>query len=364
MTPKQREAWELSQQGLSQREIGKRLGLNKNTIAQRLQGAKRYLDLDKGIASEMSNVGLQNADNLHSGWLKSETGSLYFVNKQPEQSEQNLDALLDHIADRFEALSPAAAVKTPGHTEDDLCTLYPIADAHLGMGSSEYDLETGIKRITDGVQSVVSTTPRSKLAMVLDVGDLTHADDKTYTTPKNKHTLDMSSTQYEALDGAIVALSGAIEAALLNHETVLVRILRGNHNENSYLAVMFALDQRYRNDPRVHVDKTPSDFFMTTFGENMFMAHHGDKSKAERLVMFMAHEYAREWGRSKWRYLFTGHLHHAHLRDIGGVQVEQLRAAASRDEYATSHAYAGIAQLQSITFHKKKGEVFRSKVNF
>ena len=145
MTPKQREAWELSQQGLSQREIGKRLGLNKNTIAQRLQGAKRYLDLDKGIASEMSNVGLQNADNLHSGWLKSETGSLYFVNKQPEQSEQNLDALLDHIADRFEALSPAAAVKTPSHTEDDLCTLYPIADAHLGMGSSEYDLETGIK---------------------------------------------------------------------------------------------------------------------------------------------------------------------------------------------------------------------------
>ncbi len=54
-------------------KVAKFIGINKNAVTQRLEGAKRYLDLDTGIALEMQNLGLQNADSLHSGWLKSET---------------------------------------------------------------------------------------------------------------------------------------------------------------------------------------------------------------------------------------------------------------------------------------------------
>ena len=96
----------------------------------------------------------------------------------------------------------------------------------------------------------------------------------------------------------------------------------------------------------------------------MFAAHHGDKAKAERLVMHMAHQWSEEWGRTKWRYYFTGHLHHAKLQDIGGVQVEQLRAVSSRDSYASSHGYVGAPQMQAITYHRRDGESSRVKVSF
>jgi len=68
------------------------------------------------------------------------------------------------------------------------------------------------------------------------------------------------------------------------------------------------------------------------------------------------------WGRTRHRFYFTGHMHHAKMQDIGGVQVEQMRAAAPRDAYAASHAYASRSELQAITYHKDSGEVSRVKV--
>ena len=80
------------------------------------------------------------------------------------------------------------------------------------------------------------------------------------------------------------------------------------------------------------------------------------------MVFFMADEYAPMWGRTRHRFLFTGHLHHHKSADIGGVQWEQLRAVTERDAYAVGHAYTARAQLQAITYHKTRGEVMRVKV--
>jgi len=52
------------------------------------------------------------------------------------------------------------------------------------------------------------------------------------------------------------------------------------------------------------------------------------------------------------------------LQDVGGVQVEQLRAATSKDEYAASHGYVASPQMQAITYHQDKGEISRVKINF
>lgn len=94
----------------------------------------------------------------------------------------------------------------------------------------------------------------------------------------------------------------------------------------------------------------------------MIAAHHGDKARADRLVMFLADEYAELWGRTLHRFLWTGHLHHHKSQDIGGVTWEQLRAVTARDAYASSHAYTARAQLQAITYHKTLGEIQRVKI--
>ena len=154
-----------------------------------------------------------------------------------------------------------------------------------------------------------------------------------------------------------------MELALAKFQRVIVRILPGNHNRESYLTVMIGLAERFRDNPRVNVQKQPGEFFVYEFGKVMLAAHHGDKAKADRMVHFIADEYAEMWGRTRHRYLFTGHLHHHKSQDIGGVQWEQLRAVTARDAYAVSHAYTARAQLQAITFDRNKGEVSRVKVS-
>lgn len=226
----------------------------------------------------------------------------------------------------------------------------------------DYDTDIASARIIDWMGRLVASAPPSRRAIILDHGDLTHGDDQTNQTPRSKHNLDVDTRHFKTLDVTIMTMAAAIELALAKHAEIIVRILPGNHNPNSYLAVMFALSERYRDEPRVKIIKVPGEFFIYQFGKVMLAGHHGDKAKAERLVMFLADQYPGIWGSTRHRFLFTGHLHHNLSQDIGGVKVERLRAVTARDAYSVAHAYTARAELQAITYHRHKGEVQRVRV--
>jgi hypothetical protein len=226
----------------------------------------------------------------------------------------------------------------------------------------DYDTKIATERLTSWLGQAVASSPASHTAIILDVGDLLHSDDQSNMTPRSKHILDADTRHFKTLDLTILALAASVDLAKAKHQHVIVRILPGNHNPTSYMAVLFALAERYRNDPRVEVQKVPGEFFAHEFGKCLIAAHHGDKAKAERMVMFLADEYAEIWGRTRHRYLWTGHLHHHKSADIGGVTWEQLRAVTARDAYAASHSYTARSQLQAITYERDLGEVQRVKI--
>ncbi len=291
----------------------------------------------------------------------------YSVMLRPQ--EQTPEAVAEAIRGALEGLEPAEPVVAPKHHDSDLLTVYPLADAHIGAMSwgretgEDYDTAIAVKRIRDWVGRAVDASPASSEAVILDVGDLTHADDQTNQTPRSKHVLDVDTRHFRTLEVTIAALAYSVEYALRKHAKVTVRILPGNHNATAYLAVLFALAERYRNEPRVTVQKVPGEFFVMRFGECLLAAHHGHGGKPERMVFFLADGYAQDWGQTRHRFLWTGHLHHHKSADIGGVTWEQLRAVTARDAYAVANAFTARAQLQAITLHKTKGEVMRVKVN-
>lgn len=345
------------------KKAARALGVNPRTIEKSLASARKR---DPAIQAGMNATGTAIVPALT--WVKT----------KPQGDEPGYSVLLKPPADAidiaasireaFEGMTRAEPVPAPTHCEGDLLTLYPLADAHIGMMAwgretgEDYDTAIGAARIRDWVARAVAASPASRQAVILDVGDLTHADDQTNQTPRNKHALDVDTRHYRTLDMTIAALASAIETALAKHEHVTVRILPGNHSPTSYLAVMFALAERYRDEPRVSVQKVPGEFFVHQFGKVLIAAHHGDKAKAERLVHFLADEYAELWGKTRHRFLWTGHLHHHKSQDIGGCQWEQLRALTARDAYAVAHAYTARAQLQAITYHRLHGEIQRVKI--
>jgi hypothetical protein len=338
------------------------LGLNANTLVMWWRDNNR----DKAVQTAMDAVGTGLVPQAM--WTKvppkdGEPGySVYHkIEQPPEDIAERIRAALD-------AVPAIAAIPPPEYADDDLLTVYPLADVHLGAMSwgketgADYDLAIAAARVVSWVGRCVAASPSSGTAILLDVGDLTHANDQTNQTQKSKHQLDTSSRYFQTTQTAILTLAIAAETIAGRHRDVIVRILPGNHNPDGYLAILFALGQRFRSNPRITVQEVPGEFFAHQFGEVMIAAHHGDKAKAERLVFFLADEFAPMWGSTKYRFLFTGHLHHHKSADIGGVQWEQLRAVTERDAYAVSHAYSARAQLQAITYHRSKGEVQRVKV--
>ena len=83
---------------------------------------------------------------------------------------------LDALKAAFEAYRPAGLVTPPAHTNDDLLTVYPIADLHLGMFSwaketgADYDIDIASTLLRSSMNSLVSRSAAAKHAVVLDLG--------------------------------------------------------------------------------------------------------------------------------------------------------------------------------------------------
>lgn len=352
------EAWE--RHGRVAKYAADELGVAVSTFKHRLNIAKIN---DPAITEAKAAVGTSLTPVLAWAKTKSEDGTSYSVLLKPTQED-----IVERLHDAFDEIRPADPLPSVKYCDEDLLTIYPIADAHVGMMAwgretgADYDTKLACARIREWMARVVAASPPSKQAVVVDVGDLTHANDDTNATPRSKHVLDVDTRFFKTVESVIAALTSAIGSALEKHEAVKVVILPGNHDPYAYLAVLFALDAHYRNEPRVDVIKQPGEFWVHQFGLNMIGFHHGDKAKAERLVLWLADEFPEMWGATRYRKMFTGHLHHHKSADIGGCEWEQLRALTEKDAYARSHAYSARAQLQGITIHKDRGEVSRVKV--
>jgi len=360
MSPEQAEVWALLEQGMTRRQIADHLGLTYGQVKKRIDRAKKWADTDPAILSAMQAVGTEMTP--HGVWAKVDGYSVYL---RPPQIQ---DSLLDRVREAMDGITPAKPVAPAANLLNNLCTVYPIADRHNGLRAwgretgEDYDHKIAGKRLVEWVGKCVDASPASELAVVLDVGDGEHMDDATNATPTSKHALDVDTRVFLTIETSVESLATAIDLALAKHGKVIVRVLPGNHNPTLYLAILFALAERYRDEPRVEVQKVPGEFWVQEFGQCMFMAHHGDKAKPDRIVHFVADEFAPMWGRTQHRFLWTGHMHHMKAQDIGGVQWEQLRAMTARDAYAFSNAYTARAQLQAITFDKDRGEVSRVKI--
>lgn len=359
------EAWRRHRK--SRQAASEELGISKGAFNNRLNIAKeRGLDIDPAIRDSMAAVGTGLVPALAWAKTKSKDGTSYSVLLKPPADDPV--SLADRIAEVLTGLPAADAIAPPGQVNDDLLTVYPLADVHVGMMAwgketgEDYDTAIATDRLRTWIARAVDASPASGEAVILGVGDLTHADDQNNMTPRSKHILDVDTRHFKTLELTIAALAYGIEYAARKHARVTVRILPGNHDQNTYMAVMFALAERYRDTPSVTVQKVPGEFWVHQFGANLFAAHHGHGGKPEQMVMMLADEYAALWGQTRHRVLWTGHMHHAKMSEIGGVTWEQLRAVTARDAYAAANAYVARAQLQAITFDRDAGEIMRVKV--
>ena len=156
-----------------------------------------------------------------------------------------------------------------------------------------------------------------------------------------------------------------IDHALRSHANVIWRGLLGNHDPYSSLALTMALSCYYKDEPRVTIDTDPGPFWAHRHGKVLLAATHGDMARASDMPGIVAAKYAKLWGETEYRYIYTGHLHsqkRALVSERAGAQVEVFETIAPRDAWGSSMGYTAGRSMCSITHDCDRGEVVRMTV--
>jgi hypothetical protein len=370
MTPRQEQAVEALKRLGNISDAARELGVSYRDIIRVLDRAgytsevrKQYLD--PAIKNGMQAIGTNMVPALAWAKIPPKDGEIgYSLMLKPEAEPP--EAVAERIREALEGMEPAAAVSPPESVMADLCAVYPLMDAHVGMlawgretGSQDYDLGHAAQDMRHAFAKVLALTPAAEQAVLIIGGDFFHADDNRAETPANRHKLDVDGRFWKVLDVGIGIIAETIHKLLQKHARVMVRVLRGNHDPHSGMTLNFALAERYRDETRVHIEKDPRDLFMMQWGKCAIFAHHGDKGKPQQMALYLS-DVCPFWSETRHRHYLTGHVHHDHAKDLGPLRYESLRAFCPPDAYAASMGYGGRRALQSITFHKADGLVLRA----
>jgi hypothetical protein len=357
----------------SMRRAAKALGLNKSAVLQALQEVKRKAaisgyspehDLTRPVAPGQM---LRGASTLYRRgepepvlqWVKSSADA--------EQRDRIIRESIKALMDDVRGLAPV--INPPKQTASNLLTVYPFGDPHFGMyawaqeSGSDFDLATARDQTLAAVDRLVATSPPSDTCIVLPLGDIFHANDATNQTPGHKHPLDTDGRFVKVLGVGIQTFRHAILRALEKHQNVVVRFVSGNHDPQAVWSLAFTISAYFEDEPRVTVDLSPAKHWFYRFGKVLIGATHGDTTKHPALLGVMAADRAEDWGQTKHRYWYTGHVHNQTVTELPGVVCESFRTLAARDAWAAGAGYRAGRDMRAIVLDREHGEVERHRVD-
>lgn len=282
------------------------------------------------------------------------------------KEEQSTEDAITAIKAAFDAYSGFAILPPqPDHTDADKLTVYNIADHHLGLfawaqeAGAPYDLTIGERLLKEAISQLVSLSPASETAIILNLGDFFHADNKENRTSKSGNALDVDTRYAKVLKLGVDLLIWCVELSLQRHKNVVVRCLPGNHDEHTAVALAIGLACFFDNNPRVTVDLSPSLFFKYVFGKVLLTATHGHECKPADMSGTMASMYPEDWGSTIYRYAYFGHVHHQSKIEKHGMICETFQTVAAKDSWHAGQGYTSGRSMTAITHHREWGEILR-----
>jgi DNA-binding CsgD family transcriptional regulator len=353
----------------SLRGAAEKLGLARSTVFASIKRARRYAaargfspDHDytravpEGFVAKGVSTYYDKDGQVRGQWVKSSLSA----ERAREVVEEAIRALSEDIP-------RAAPIAPPKTNVQSLLAVYPFGDPHFGMyawaqeAGDDFDLDIARNLTLAAVDRLVDSAPAADTAVILPLGDVFHIDSTTNQTPASKNTLDADGRFVKVLGVGIQTFRHVIQRALEKHRRVVVRFVGGNHDPHSIWALALTIAAYFEKDPRVEVDLSPSLFWYFRFGKVLIGATHGDKAQHKDLNGIMAADRAKDWGDTKHRYWYTGHIHTRTVTESPGVICESFRTLAAKDAWAAGMGYRAGRDMLCIIHHAEHGEVERHR---
>lgn len=368
MTPRQQEYAAAVKEHGSETAAAEALGVNPRTVQRAMRSLEAHQarlghapgHFDNGVAPGylMGKVTVQRSRDgeIERTWER----------QSPDANEAQaaLQAFAESLADSVKGLAPLTPA--PAQTADDLLCVYPWGDPHFGMyawwqdAGADFDLDIAERLTCSAVDRLVSSAPEGSTGVLLNLGDMFHADNQKNVT-NSGHQLDVDGRWAKVQQVGLRAKIHCIRRMLEKHSKVIVRINKGNHDGHSSYALALMLSCFFHNDPRVEVDLSPAPCWYFQFGKVLLGSTHGDTIKGKDMLSVMAADKPQEWGQTTHRYWYVGHVHHKDVKEYPGGLVEYVRTLAARDAWHQGQGYRAGRDMQLIVLHREHGEIERHR---
>jgi hypothetical protein len=206
----------------------------------------------------------------------------------------------------------------------------------------------------DAVYHLIDKAEPAETGLLVNVGDLLHANGRSGTTLKGT-PLDVDKTFYTASRAAGMFMRYTIDSMLEKFGKVYVVIVPGNHDGDPAVAIQLMLDFYYDKEPRVVILKNEGFCNYIEYGNWLLGMAHGDKQKPEALVGSMARDMSAAWGRTTHRMWCTGHFHKESVKTLPGCKHKVFGALPPPDSWHASQGYLGDGEMEMLTFRKEGG---------
>lgn len=289
--------------------------------------------------------------------------------RQSPDAERQQEALQAALEAMRGEITPCAPVGAPAACVGDLLAVYTLTDAHIGMlawhreGGADWDLQIAERTIAGCFAETIRQMPPAGQAILNQLGDLLHYDGLNAVTPTSGHILDADGRFTKMVEVAVRVIRRVVAMLLAKHDRVHLVLAEGNHDMASSVWLRTMFKALYENEPRITVDDSALPYYAFEFGSVMQIFHHSHLKKNDQLPLLVAAQFPEMWGRTKYRYIHTGNLHHSWEREYSGVTVIQHQTLAARDAYAARGGWIAQRAMDAITYHRGFGQCGRVIVN-
>ena len=370
---RQREIIQLRAEGLSAEKVSESIGIARRTILATCARVK---------ANAAKQGYSPDHDMIHTvpdGFTVSGTSTLYkdgALLMQWVKSKNDTVAMFEEALEHFkeglieDVQGKARPIEKPNNDKDpNLLASYLIGDHHLGMvawtpetGDDNYDISISTKLLFNAVDTLSQMSSHADIGVLINLGDMMHANNLKNQTGSQTHTLDVDGRMGKSIRAVGQMYKRLVTRMLEAHSEVWVINVRGNHDPDASLWLNEMVKMYYEHEPRVKVFDNYNKFLHFKWGYNLVALHHGDKINVQRLYEKITSSLAKEWGESKYRFAWTGHIHHKQAHEIGGLHHESWNVLPPTDSYHSEHLYGSSRSMTTVLLHKEFGEHSRFKV--
>ena len=352
-------------------ELARKLGLAKRTVTELLKAMETTHDSAPWTDEE---IGESSEDTLIEDLIRRKEEKVLVTAEKREWSKikkdaesfRRVDLVAKRLALRFEDVAPTYDVPTLKlpKTSPPYAVIISPTDFHFGKYAPEYTgdeysrakCKKRLKAVTKNLLSRITRRGKPQKILLALGGDGLHIDNQSKTTTRGTPQ-DCDGTP-EELAWYWVKLCREYVDMLRQVAPVQLFVIPGNHDYYTSTLLRAAMQGWFSQAKNVDVVESFSPRQYVSYGSSLLTFLHGDVGKPRDWPAIIAGEKPKEWGSSKHRFIFCGHLHTE--RDFpvfGNVTVYRMPSLAGTDNWHFKQGYKSRKALVAYVVDQKRGVI-------